>query len=296
MDGCICCPRRCGVDRNMQAGFCGAGVLPRVARAALHFWEEPMFSGTRGSGTVFFSGCSLRCIFCQNADISARQKGEECNADRLADLFLMLQEQGAHNINLVTPTPHILTIRPAIQKARERGLRIPTLYNSGGYETVEALQTLDGLIDIYLPDLKYVSPVVSKKFSSAENYFAFAAPALSEMYRQAGDLRLDENGIAISGLVIRHLVLPGCLDETRKVLDYINEVHSKNTWISLMRQYTPMTEGLPSPLNRCLTAREYERAVSYCLQLGFTNVLLQEEDAADSSFTPAFYESLSSSS
>jgi putative pyruvate formate lyase activating enzyme len=147
-----------------------------------------------------------------------------------------------------------------------------------------------------LPDLKYVTPAVSKKFSNAEDYFAFAAPALMEMYRQAGDLRLNENGVAISGLVIRHLVLPGCLDETRKVLDYISEAFPKGTWISLMRQYTPMTDGLPSPLNRRLTAREYERAVSYCLQLGFTNVLLQEEDAADSSFTPAFYESLCPSS
>lgn len=291
MEECVCCPRNCRVDRSRQLGYCGAGLLPRVARAALHFWEEPMFSGTRGSGTVFFSGCSLRCIFCQNADISAQQKGEECDERKLAALFLELEAQGAHNINLVTPTPHISILHLAILRAREAGLSVPILYNTGGYESVDALRTLEGLIDIYLPDLKYVTPVLSQRFSGAADYFMYAAPALQEMQRQAGSLLLDEDGIARKGLMVRHLVLPGCVDETRRVLDYIHEALPEETWISLMRQYTPMTE-LPPPLNRRLTSREYERAASYCMQIGFTNVLLQEEGAAESSYTPAFYEKL----
>ena len=290
MKECVCCPRNCRVDRSSMPGYCGAGALPRVARAALHFWEEPMFSGTRGSGTVFFSGCSLRCIFCQNKDISARQMGEECDGDKLAGLFLKLEAQGAHNINLVTPTPHIFALRTAILHARAAGLTVPVLYNTGGYESVDALRSLEGLIDIYLPDLKYVTPVLSQRFSGAADYFAYAAPALQEMQRQVGTLLLDKEGIATRGLMVRHLVLPGCVDETRRVLDYIHEALPANTWVSLMRQYTPMTQGLSSPLNRRLTAREYDRAVAHCMQLGLTNVLLQEKGAADSAYTPPFNE------
>ncbi len=289
MEECTCCPRNCRADRSRQKGYCGAGELPRVARAALHFWEEPMFSGTRGSGTVFFSGCSLRCIFCQNADISAKQKGEECDENRLAGLFLKLEAEGAHNINLVTPTPHIPTLRLAILQSRKAGLKVPVLYNTGGYENVESLKLLDGLIDIYLPDLKYVTPGLSQRFSGASDYFTYAAPALQEMHRQVGTLSINQEGIATRGLMVRHLVLPGCVDETRRVLDHIREALPIDTWISLMRQYTPMAQ-LPSPLNRRLTVREYDRATTYCMELGFTNVLLQEEGAADSAFTPQFYE------
>ena len=289
---CNCCPRRCNIDRAQKPGFCGAGDIPRVARAALHHWEEPMFSGTRGSGAVFFSGCALRCVFCQNMDISAHQKGEQCDEAKLAELFLSLQDQGAHNINLVTPTPHIRAIKSALAEAKKSGLNIPILYNTSGYETVESLRSLEGLIDIYLPDLKYVTPEVSLAFSGASDYFRFAAPAILEMQRQAGVLQMDDEGIAKRGLLVRHLVLPGCVDETRHVLDFVANHFPTETYISLMRQYTPASPNLKAPLNRPLTAREYERAADYCLQLGLSNVLLQEASAATSAYTPPFSDNL----
>ncbi len=289
---CNCCPRRCNIDRAQRTGFCCADDIPRVARAALHHWEEPMFSGTRGSGAVFFSGCALRCIFCQNMDISAHQKGELCDKAKLIDLFLSLQEQGAHNINLVTPTPHIMAIKSALTEAKKSGLTIPILYNTSGYETAEALRSLEGLIDIYLPDLKYVTPEVSLAFSGAADYFQFAGPAILEMQRQAGILQIDDEGIATRGLLIRHLVLPGCIDETRRVLDFVANHFPKETYLSLMRQYTPASPHLKAPLNRPLTAREYERAADYCLQIGFPNVLLQEASAATSAYTPPFFDNL----
>ncbi len=292
MTQCNCCPRRCNIDRTQKTGFCGAGDIPRVARAALHHWEEPMFSGTRGSGAVFFSGCALRCCFCQNMDISAQQKGELCGKAKLTALFLSLQEQGAHNINLVTPTPHIAAIRAALIKAKKNGLTIPILYNTSGYETVEALRSLEGLIDIYLPDLKYVTPQISLAFSGVADYFAFAGPAILEMQRQVGTLQMDETGIATHGLLIRHLVLPGCIDETRRILDFIIEALPRETYLSLMRQYTPSSPNLKAPLNRPLTAREYKRAADYCLQLGLPNVLLQEASAATSAYTPPFFDTL----
>ena len=289
---CICCPRRCQVDRSLQAGFCGAGSVPRVARADLHHWEEPMFSGTRGSGAVFFSGCPLRCCFCQNMDISACQKGELCDEEALVSLFFSLKERGAHNINLVTPTPHISALKGALSRAKREGLNLPILYNTSGYDTVEGLKTLEGLVDIYLPDLKYVSPQLGLKFSGAADYFDAAAPAILEMQRQVGPLQLDADGIAQRGLMIRHLVLPGCIDETRRVLDFILEAFSNKTYLALMRQYTPISPMLKAPLNRPLTAREYERAADYCLQLGFCNVLLQEAAAATLAYTPPFSDRL----
>ena len=245
MNECTCCPRRCKVDRAHETGYCGAGPVPRVARAALHFWEEPMFSGTAGSGAVFFSGCTLRCVFCQNKEISAFQKGEPCDEARLAGLFLDLQAQGAHNINLVTPTPHLAAIRPALLRAKSEGLTIPVLYNTGGYEDLDALKSLEGLIDIYLPDLKYVTPELSRRFSGAADYFQYAAPAILEMQVQTGTLEMDERGVAVHGLLIRHLVLPACVDETRRVLDFIVENLPRETWIALMQQYTPAASLAP---------------------------------------------------
>jgi len=250
-----------------------------------------MFSGTRGSGAVFFSGCPLRCAFCQNREISAFQKGEVCDEGRLSELFLDLQAQGAHNINLVTPTPHLAAIRPALLRAKTEGLRIPVLYNTGGYDDVEALRKMEGLIDIYLPDLKYATPELSLRFSGTADYFQYAAPAILEMQRQVGALQINEAGIASRGLLIRHLVLPACVDETRRVLDFIAEALPEGTWISLMRQYTPAS-SLPPPLHRRVTRREYDRAVEYCIQTGLSNVLIQERAAADAAFTPPFFEKL----
>ena len=289
---CPCCPHSCAINRQRETGICGAGTLPRVARAALHHWEEPMFSGTRGSGTVFFSGCNLRCVFCQNHAISMAQKGSLCTAEQLAGIFLSLQNQGAHNINLVTPTPHIETLKNAIPLAKRQGLTIPLLYNCGGYERVEALQALDGLIDIYLPDLKYFSAKRSAAYANASDYFFRATAAIEEMFRQVGTLALDEHGIAKRGLLIRHLVLPCNLDETRMILHYIKDRFPPNTYLSLMGQYTPLGDNLPAPLRRQLTQREYAAATQICADLGLYNVYVQKSGAADTRFVPAFYDNL----
>ena len=298
---CTLCPLECGADRAVEAGACGVGgfdkaVLGRldpyltalIARAARHFFEEPPISGTRGSGAIFFSGCNMACIFCQNHDISQTAKGRPVDASQLVDVMLRLQELGSHNINLVTPSPHTELLARAILAARNSGLTIPVVYNTNAYEKVEALERLEGLIDIYLPDLKYRSPIPARKYSGRSDYFDFASKALLEMQRQCGVLATDESGIARRGVIVRHLVLPGSVDETRGVLDFIHEHMPIETHISLMSQYTPLAEGLPKPLDRRLLKREYERALEYALALGFTNIYAQELDSADACFTPEF--------
>ena len=254
----------------------------------LHHWEEPFISGTHGSGAVFFSGCNLGCVFCQNEALQSGALGTDYAPKKLCDLFLSLQSQGAHNINLVTPTPHIPTIRKALLLAKRAGLTLPVVYNTAAYERVEPLRALDGLIDVYLPDLKYVSPILSGRFSDAPDYFSFAAPAILEMYRQVGLLVTDSDGMAMRGLVIRHLVLPGCLDDSRQVLYYIAKNYPPNIALSLMRQYAPTPRAMSTPLNRILTDREYDRIISYALDLGLNNILIQEKAAANLDFTPSF--------
>ena len=283
------CPRACGVERETHVGFCGAPAQPVIARAALHFWEEPPISGTRGSGAIFFCGCNLDCLFCQNHEINHASVGREWSADELATLMLHLQAEGAHNINLVTPTPHIETIIPAVRRAREQGLQIPIVYNTNGYETIETLHRLEGIVDIYLPDLKYASALPARKYSGAEDYFRYAGPAVVEMHRQCGDLVCDENGIARRGLIVRHLVLPGSVDETRRILDFLAENLPLTTHISLMGQYMPCHRAseIP-PLDRKLLRREYDRAITYCIQLGFEHVSIQSLDASDAAFVPEF--------
>ena len=286
---CMLCPRACGVERETHVGFCGAPAQPVIARAALHFWEEPPISGTRGSGAIFFCGCNLDCLFCQNHEINHASVGREWSADELAALMLHLQAEGAHNINLVTPTPHIETIIPAVRRAREQGLQIPIVYNTNGYETIETLHRLEGIVDIYLPDLKYASALPARKYSGAEDYFRYAGPAVVEMHRQCGDLVCDENGIARRGLIVRHLVLPGSVDETRRILDFLAENLPLTTHISLMGQYMPCHRAseIP-PLDRKLLRREYDRAITYCIQLGFEHVSIQSLDASDAAFVPEF--------
>jgi len=288
---CRICPRRCGADRSIRPGFCGADELPRVARAMLHFWEEPFLSGTNGSGAVFFSGCNLRCVYCQNHAIIGGGIGEPCDAERLSEQYLSLQTQGAHNINLVTAAPHVPIVAESLRTARARGLFIPVVYNSSAYELPETLRLLDGLVDLYLPDLKYVSPALSARFSHAPDYFEVALPAIREMRRQTGDLVLDENGIAKKGLVIRHLVLPNCTDDSRRVLSAILENFTADAWISLMCQYTPQPHVTEFPLTRRITPREYDRVISYALAIGLHNILIQKRDSADSQFTPTFTDS-----
>ena len=231
---CSICPRNCNIDRTAAAGFCGCSSVPLVARAALHFDEEPSISGTRGSGTIFFSGCNLKCIFCQNMVLQDGTLGEPFPVERLAETMLKLQERGAHNINLVTPTPHRDAIVSALRLAKANGLTIPVLYNTNSYETVETIQAYQGLVDIYLPDLKYVDPRLSFKFSRATDYFDVAINAIEEMYRQVGPMVCDGNGLALRGVRIRHLVLPGCIYDTRQVLDAIKAHFGKECPISLM--------------------------------------------------------------
>lgn len=288
MEACFLCPRKCGTDRSIQRGLCGAEALPRVAKIMLHQWEEPFISGTRGSGTVFFSGCNLGCVYCQNHTIRDGGIGDVYDADALATAYLALQQQGAHNINLVTAAPYVPDVVQSLRLAKAQGLTIPVVYNSSGYECVEAIRSLEGLVDIYLPDWKYVSPLLSKKFSNAADYTEVASAAIVEMHRQVGDLVLDEDGLATRGLVIRHLILPGCADDSRKVLDEIVSRLPAATHVSLMSQYTPQVYTTEFPLNRRITQREYDRVISYALSVGLHNILIQERDSAQSLYTPQF--------
>ena len=288
MSVCELCPRKCGADRAEQRGLCGADESPRVAKIMLHEWEEPFISGTRGSGAVFFSGCNLGCVYCQNHEIRDGGIGEIIDADALAQAYLKLQQDGAHNINLVTAAPYVPQIVESLRRAKSLGLTIPVVYNSSGYECVEAIQSLSGLVDIYLPDWKYVSPLLAKKFSNAPDYCEVASAAIEEMFRQVGELSLDQDGIAKRGLVIRHLILPGCADDSRSVLDEIAKRFTLSIHISLMSQYTPQVYTTAFPLNRRITQREYDRVISYALSLGLHNILIQERESAQSTYTPQF--------
>ena len=271
---CTLCPRRCGADRAAgQTGFCGAGGTLKAARAALHFWEEPCISGTRGSGTVFFSGCTLKCCFCQNYPISAEGLGKEITIEHLAEIFLDLQEQGAHNINLVTPGQWRPWIIAALDIARAEGLRLPIVCNTGGYETVESVEAWRGSIDIWLADLKYVSSSLSAELSSAPDYFAQARPAIEAMMAQAGHPVFDSEGILQKGVILRHLALPGHIDDSFAVLDQMaawNEADPGCFIPSVMSQYTPFYKAAEHGIGRRITTYEYRRVVNHAMDLGLT--------------------------
>lgn len=289
---CNICPRRCGADReNGSLGFCGASNKIRIARAALHFWEEPCLSGKNGAGTVFFSHCNMKCVYCQNYRISTRGAGHEVSIGELAEIFLDLQSRGANNIDLVTPTHYALDIAEAVKKAKDSGLHIPVLYNCGGYESVETLKRLEGLIDIYMPDMKYYRDKYAVKYSSAPRYFETACAALEEMYSQTGAFVLDENGIMQSGVIVRHMMLPGLMLDTKKIMDYLFDTYGNNIYISLMSQYTPLknVERFPE-LNRKIDMKKYNSIVDYCMNRGMENVFIQEGSAAKESFIPCFEE------
>ena len=281
---CTLCPRNCGVDRAEKTGYCGMGASPKVARAALHFWEEPCISGTRGSGTVFFSGCTLRCAYCQNYPISHLGQGKEITVARLAEIFKMLYEHGAHNITLVTGTPFIPAILEALSIYHPP---IPILWNSGGYEKVETLKLLEGVIDIYLPDFKHVSPRLSQLCAGAPDYFEVASKAIAEMCRQTGAPQYDEAGMMQRGTLIRHLILPGCTMDSCKVLSHIAENLPKGTPVSLMRQYSPEPRCTMKGLDRKITDQEYDRVLSHYQALDLTGYT-QEKESADTAFTPSF--------
>ncbi len=284
---CNLCHRRCGVNRYDGVGFCLMPSEAYVTRAALHMWEEPPISGECGSGTVFFAGCSLRCVFCQNRDISRRPVGEAVSVEKLSDIMLRLQGEGAHNINFVTPTHYAPTIRLATELARTKGLNIPIVYNTGSYDTVETIRSLDGIVNIYLPDLKYYKSSTSKKYSAAENYVECAREAIAEMYRQVGDPVFDNDGILLSGVVVRILLLPGHLAEAKLSLKYLVDTYGDGIYVSLMNQYTPMP-GMLAPLNRKVTHSEYEDLLSYAEKLGLKNGFYQDYGTAKESFIPPF--------
>lgn len=283
---CTLCPRKCGVDRTIKPGYCMSGDKLRVSRAALHFWEEPCISGTAGSGTVFFSGCNLRCVYCQNCDISSGGIGREMNDDAVIRVFDRLVEQGAHNINLVTPTHFVHRLASLLEKYNSP---VPVVYNCGGYESVETLRRLDGLVDIYLPDFKYADNTLASAFSNAPDYFERACEAIAEMKRQVGTLTLDDNGVAVRGLIVRHLVLPGAVSNTKSVLRWIKENLPEGTTVSLMSQYTPCGKAVDMPpLDRKISKYEYDIAVNEMLKLGFDNGYIQSRRSARKDFIPDF--------
>lgn len=291
-NNCSLCPRECFVDRSIKAGACGSTNRIKVARAALHMWEEPCISGDRGSGTVFFSGCPLHCVYCQNRKISDGSVGKELSVAELADTFIDLQNKGAHNINLVTPTHYIHQIREAIIMAKKTGLIIPIVYNTGGYEKVESLKLLSGLIDIYLPDLKYFSMEVARKYSNAPNYFEVALKAINEMYEQVGEATFDEEGLMTKGVIIRHLLLPGLLEDSKKIIKKVYEMFGDNVYLSIMNQYTPMQgigEKFPE-LAYKVSEEDYDILVDYAIEIGVENGFIQEGETALESFIPGFYE------
>ena len=282
---CALCPRRCGAERTEAEGhgFCTMPAGLRVARAALHLWEEPPLSGTRGSGTVFFSGCTLRCCYCQNREISAGGFGRAITTERLREIFEELIAQGAHNINLVTPTHFLPWILPAL----EPKLPVPVVYNCGGYESVETLRLLEGKVDVYLPDLKYADAALAARLSAAPDYFPAATAAIREMFRPSGPYVM-EDGLLKRGVMIRHLVLPGQLDNTRRCIDWVAQTFSPGQVLfSLMSQYTPQP-GSEGPLGRHVTAGEYRSAVAYMKNCGITDGFTQERTAAREEYTPPF--------
>lgn len=286
---CTLCPRNCGVNRSEHAGFCGQSDKLYAARASLHMWEEPCISGERGSGTVFFTGCNLGCVYCQNREIANGNIGFEITAERLAEIFLEQQDRGANNINLVTPTHYIPHIIRALDIVRGKSLKIPVLYNCGGYENVETLKMLDGYVDIYLPDFKYMDSDIAKRYSRAADYPEIAKRAIAEMARQAGECTFDENGIMQKGVIVRHLVLPSYVENSKRVVEYLYNTYGDNIYMSIMNQYTPMPYVKDYPeINRRVSAAEYDEVIDFAIDIGVENAFVQEGGTVSESFIPLF--------
>lgn len=287
---CRLCPRNCSINRlEGNSGFCKSGAAVRVAMVSLHKWEEPCISGTAGSGTVFFSECNLKCVFCQNNCISHEGIGKEISIERLSEIFLEQQGRGAHNINLVTPTHFVPQIIEAIKLARKGGLVLPIVYNSNGYENVETIEALKGYIDIYMPDLKYFNNKYSIKYSNAPDYFEAASKAIEAMASQIGETVIDKDGIMKKGVIIRHLMLPGLLFDSKKIIDYIHKTFGDSVYLSLMNQYTPVNNLEKYPeINKPLNQQHYESLIDYCLSLGIKNAFIQESGTVSESFIPDF--------
>lgn len=284
---CNLCPRKCGVDRTKTTGFCSVADTLKISRAALHFYEEPPISAQNGSGTVFFSGCNLKCVYCQNKEIS-RGFGKEISVTRLSQIFLELQESGAHNINLVTPDHFVPQIKSALVLAKENGLSIPIVYNTSGYCSVETLRLLDGLVDVYLTDFKYFDDALSLKYSGAKDYKHIAKLATKEMFRQVGCPKFDKNGVMQKGVIVRHLVLPGFLDNSKDILEYLYATYKDDVYISIMNQFTPINLEKFPEINRTVSEQEYQEIVMFANMLGIKHAFIQEGKTQSESFIPDF--------
>ncbi len=284
---CNICPRNCNIDRSKIPGYCNAKDNMVVARFSLHAWEEPIISGTNGSGTIFFSGCNLKCIYCQNYKISEKLYGKEITIDEFSNICLKLQEKGAHNINIVTGTHFLPLIKKGIKKAKENGLVIPIVYNTSSYEKVSSLKELEGLVDIYLPDLKYHDDELSRKYSGCDNYFSIATEAIDEMYRQVGNAVI-KNELIQKGLIVRHLLLPGHLEDSKKIIKYLYDKYKDNIYISIMNQYTPVRKTKYENLNRKVDNNDYDELINFALDLGIKNAFIQEDETQSDSFIPDF--------
>ena len=285
---CNLCPRECKVNRIIgELGYCMASSQIKIGGYHLHLWEEPIITGEKGSGTIFFSYCNLGCIYCQNYQISEENKGDEITNKRLSEIMLNLQKNGAENINLVTPTHYIPQIKEALIIAKDKGLKIPIVYNTSGYEKVESLKILDGLIDIYLPDFKYYDNELGK-YSKVTNYFEYASTSLEEMYKKVGKPQYNQKGILQKGIIVRHLVLPGHIEDSKKVLKYLYSKYKNNIIYSIMNQYTPVRKLSYNNLNRGVTTKEYEELINYAYDLGIRNCFIQDEENQSESFIPIF--------
>ena len=289
-ENCLLCPRKCGINRAIgQTGVCGVSAEIRVARAALHYWEEPCISGKKGSGAVFFSGCSLHCVFCQNREISDGKAGKVISKERLSDIFIELAGKGANNINLVTPGQYIPDIVWAVNDARSRGMKLPIVYNTSGYENVTELKLLDGIVDVYLPDFKYMDSALSAKYSRAKDYPSVAKQAISEMVRQQPGVVIDDaTGLIQKGVIVLQLLLPGHVNDAKAILKYLHDTYQDSIYISMMSQFTPIELKYYPEINRTVTRREYERLIDYAIKIGITNAFIQEGNVAKDSFIPAF--------
>lgn len=286
---CQLCPRTCKVNRTVSTGFCSCTNEVKAARAALHLWEEPCISGTQGSGTVFFSGCTLKCCFCQNSQISCENFGKTLSVSQLSEIFLKLQEEGAHNLNLVTPTQYLPFIIEALDNIKKL-LSIPVIYNCGGYERPEVISLLKDYVDIYMPDLKYYDASLSFSYSKAKDYFSFASKAIQKMIEQTGVPTFNKEGILQKGVLIRHLVLPGCKEDSMKLLEWLNETLPRNSFLlSLLSQYTPVYKAAKHPkINRRVTTYEYNKVLDKAISLGLTQGFMQKRSSASSAYTPSF--------
>lgn len=289
MDECSLCPRDCGVNRTFgEVGYCGCGSDMVIARYSLHMWEEPCISGNSGSGTIFFSYCNLRCIFCQNYEISTLHKGRVVSVLEFSDICIKLQNRGACNINLVTGTMYVPLIVEGLRIAKDKGLKIPIIYNSSGYESVDTIRMLKGYVDVYLPDLKYYSDKLALKYSKCSDYFDYASKAIEEMYRQVGKCQFDDNGMINKGVIVRHLMLPGNKDDSKRIIAYLYETYGDDIFISIMNQYTPLRELEYEELNDVVDDRDYDEVIDYAYDLGIRNAYVQEGGTQRESFIPDF--------